>query len=122
LWLSNQGLVEVNSATGVVSKKRSSSTVPPSLQRVIQAQIDQLPQGLVVVLRYASVLGKQFSSAMLVQMLPARVAASLAVLEEQLRMLQFLHILMPMPKAVFSVGDSWWQVRPMEHKLSSASW
>lgn len=68
-------------------------TGPPPLLNMIQVQIDQLPAGLVMVLRCASCLGTAFDAHLLLKVLQTDISITAASLLEQLQTLQDLNFL-----------------------------
>jgi hypothetical protein len=89
------------------------SLVPPSMQAVVQAQIDQLPTAPGVVLRWASVWGDHFHTGALLDMLPKGLVCGLEGLEEQLEVLMDAHMIQRADKFECShsigghAGDAW---------------
>eukprot|EP00873_Tetraselmis_striata_P044541 jgi/Tetstr1/464805/TSEL_009544.t1 len=91
-WLENEGLVVEGHLSGAAADLDLETIVPPSLQNLVQLVIDHLPPGLATLLRYASVLGRQFDEAMLLHLLPPGVSHSTHELTLQLRALEEISI------------------------------
>lgn len=89
-------LEELVTSNGQLSSKADAgqhTLTPPSMQAMAQAQVDDLPPALIMVLRCASVMESHCCARMLAMMLPAGVVDSEADLEEMLLTLQDKHLL-----------------------------
>jgi hypothetical protein len=78
--------------------------------------MDQLPTVPGLVLRFASVLGAQFSPVVLLDMLPEAVASDLEALQEQLEALQRAHLIAPAAPFDTPTADAAWQFCSHTHQ------
>jgi predicted ATPase len=92
-WLQIEELVTNGQLSEKAEGVKLDTLVPPSLQAMVQSQIDQLPTVPGVVLRCASVLGIQFDTDTLLKTVPRRVVQGKAGLAEQLRVLGVAHLI-----------------------------
>lgn len=118
-WMLSEGLVAGGMITEKAKEQGLAALVPPSMTALVQAQMDELPTLPGMVLRYASVLGVQFSSAVLCAMLQSsKVVDEKHVLDSQLQLLQTAHLINPTAQLKFGLSSSRpegnnydWQVR-----------
>lgn len=91
-WLEHEGLVVDGRLAEGAAKLDLATIVPPSLQNLAQLVIDHLPPGLAALMRCASVLGRQFDEATLLQLLPPGVADNAEQLVRQLEALEAMSL------------------------------
>ena len=92
-WLQRGGLVSAGQLSDKASSMAPGELLPPSLRSMVQSDIDQLPSAPAMVLRCASVLGKQFETSTLLGMLDVAVASNEQMLQERLQALQSAHLM-----------------------------
>jgi hypothetical protein len=113
-WLETEELV----INGHLSPKAAgldlSGLVPPNLQTMVQATVDQLALVPRVVLNCAAVLGNQFAVVPLLGMLPERIVQCEEELQAQLEELHDAHLIQRPARVSQNVGltstdywDSW---------------
>ena len=92
LWLQDQGHVQhmEEGALGIRAGSVKEAMAPPPLHRIAVAKIDQLPIGLVLVLRYASTIGVTFDAALLQDLVELEDMATPQQLQQQLTTLSEL--------------------------------
>jgi len=92
-WLESEELV----INGQLSPKAAGldlmGLVPPNLQTIVQAEVDQLALVPRVVLHCAAVLGVQFEALALFDMMPSDIVHNPAELQEQLEVLHDAHLI-----------------------------
>jgi len=85
-WLRRKGLVTEG---GQLSASADlAAAIPPSLQNIVQLEVDALPPGPGAVLRCASVLGSPLSQDMLLELVPRAVATCEEALGVELELLE----------------------------------
>lgn len=85
-WLRGKGLVAEG---GQLSASADlAAAIPPSLQNIVQLEVDALPPGPGAVLRCASVLGSPLSQDMLLELVPRAVATCEEALGVELELLE----------------------------------
>lgn len=105
-WLSDQGHLETldNGTVGLRDSFKSHGIAPPSLQNIAQSLVDQLPAGLVLILRCASAFGTVFRPPLLLKLVQKLKTATGNSLRQQLETLQQLKILAPSSTVTVDLG------------------
>ena len=109
-------------ALGIRASSVKEAMAPPPLHRIAVAKIDQLPIGLVLVLRYASTIGVTFDAALLQELVELEGMATPELLQQQLTTLRNFQLITPVgdsshaPSSSMSVGEQemllgMWQVK-----------
>ena len=101
-WLREEGLVNIadmdaSGMLGLRTGRTAASGVPKTLQSMVLLRIDQLPAGLVLVLRTASVLGFSFDTGTLRKVLEAQ-GTQTSGLTEQLATLRDFQFIAPVDR------------------------
>ena len=123
-WLREEGMANIadmdaSGILGLRTGRTAASGVPKTLQSMVLLRIDQLPAGLVLVLRTASVLGFSFDTVILRKVLEAQ-GTQTSGLTQQLATLREFQFIAPVDRtAATSVGSftsspykgETWQVR-----------
>lgn len=89
-WLQQEGMVGDGHLPAKIGKL--TSVVPPSMQALVQSQLDQLPTVPGVILRCASILSSPFSLDALLHMMPKRIVDCSEMLESQMMVLRNAHL------------------------------